>query len=266
MRSDTNVQKRKKGAPDAARQAVFNTVELLENILLHLPPIKIFAVLRVCRYWQELIANSKLLRESVWTWSDNAQLVSFLTEGKPWGKMSVAKKWSATPFITLSSKPLTMRTSARLNPLLRITAPANSRDHYYDGRATIAFRELDRFTATIFEQPGVGTWRNLYLTDPPCTRVWYIVSWIGSGALEKKFLSKCNVANPYGVTLGNLVDFAVGGAFDVTVSHTEIGYIGGRMSVKEAIERFQTRYGRHEYPVPHFNCKMYWNGDPDPPG
>jgi hypothetical protein len=43
---------------DAARQAVFNTSELLEQIILHLPMKNIFGIQRVCKHFNEVIVTS----------------------------------------------------------------------------------------------------------------------------------------------------------------------------------------------------------------
>jgi hypothetical protein len=43
---------------DAARKAVFNTSELLESILVCLPPKTLFGVQRVSKQFQAIIATS----------------------------------------------------------------------------------------------------------------------------------------------------------------------------------------------------------------
>jgi hypothetical protein len=50
---------------DAACKAVFETAELLENILIHLPPREIFKVQRVSRRFRDTSVNSILLRQKM---------------------------------------------------------------------------------------------------------------------------------------------------------------------------------------------------------
>lgn len=112
----------------------------------------------------------------------------------------------------------------------------------------------------ILEQPKTGSWRNMYLTDPPCTIIWFIVSWLGGGPLEKRFLSKGDVSNASEVTLGDLIDASVGEHVAAKLCHDEMGNWRQEISLSEAIERYQARWGEHEYPTPHFNCSIDWNG------
>ena len=67
--SDENEQPRKAArltrsmTTEAARKAVFNTTELLERIILHVPPIKIFAIQRVCKQFHNLIQSSTPIQQ-----------------------------------------------------------------------------------------------------------------------------------------------------------------------------------------------------------
>lgn len=45
-------------ATTQAQQAVFNTYELLEHVLLHLPLTTLILINRVCRYWHDIINGS----------------------------------------------------------------------------------------------------------------------------------------------------------------------------------------------------------------
>lgn len=62
---------------DASRQAVFNTAELLEAILLHVPMKQLFTIRRVSQQFRDCISTSVMLREKM-----------FLRHGKP------AEKWT----------------------------------------------------------------------------------------------------------------------------------------------------------------------------
>ena len=50
-------------ATDGPRQAVFQTAELLENILLRLPVKSVFKVLRVCRQFRDIVDTSAAIRQ-----------------------------------------------------------------------------------------------------------------------------------------------------------------------------------------------------------
>lgn len=60
-----NVPTAKEAATDAAHQAVFQTNELVENILVHLPARTIFGVQRVSRSFQSATVNSAPIQEKL---------------------------------------------------------------------------------------------------------------------------------------------------------------------------------------------------------
>lgn len=59
-------------ATTQAQQAVFNTYELLEHILLHLPLTTLILVNRVCRYWHALTKDSINIRRALFLESSQA--------------------------------------------------------------------------------------------------------------------------------------------------------------------------------------------------
>lgn len=74
----------------AARDSVLNTVELLENILLQLPPERIARVQLVSKQWQEVISSSPQLYEHV-----HIRVISpirFEGPGKPGKQIPVYEK------------------------------------------------------------------------------------------------------------------------------------------------------------------------------
>ena len=70
---------------DAARRAVFETAELLENIFMQLPPRKIFVIQRVCKQFRDIVATSVKLQQRLFLRSDG-------TEAQEW---RVAAKYNA---------------------------------------------------------------------------------------------------------------------------------------------------------------------------
>lgn len=63
---------------DAARKAVFNTSELLEAILVCLPPKTLFGVQRVSKQFQAIIATSVPIQEKMFLRVRNEPQVSWL--------------------------------------------------------------------------------------------------------------------------------------------------------------------------------------------
>ncbi|GAB1742729.1 hypothetical protein NU219Hw_g8441t1 [Hortaea werneckii] len=58
---------------DAARRAVFETAELLENIFIQLPPRKIFVIQRVCKQFRDIVATSVKLQQRLFLRSDGSE-------------------------------------------------------------------------------------------------------------------------------------------------------------------------------------------------
>jgi hypothetical protein len=78
---ETKVQDRTTEA-DASRQAVLQTNELLENILMFLPPTQLFADQRVCKQWHDVIASCPQLQKRMFLRVDEVppQTWGFKTE------------------------------------------------------------------------------------------------------------------------------------------------------------------------------------------
>ncbi|KAI7226378.1 hypothetical protein KC330_g8832 [Hortaea werneckii] len=58
---------------DAARRAVFETAELLENIVIQLPPRKIFVIQRVCKQFRDIVATSVKLQQRLFLRADGCE-------------------------------------------------------------------------------------------------------------------------------------------------------------------------------------------------
>ncbi|RMY57543.1 hypothetical protein D0863_12594 [Hortaea werneckii] len=58
---------------DAARRAVFETAELLENVFIQLPPRKIFVIQRVCKQFRDVMATSVKLQQRLFLRSDGPE-------------------------------------------------------------------------------------------------------------------------------------------------------------------------------------------------
>lgn len=61
---------------DAARKAVFNTPELLENIISFVPPAEILTkVQRLSRQWKEAVDSSPAIRGKLWMMVPNTTAI-----------------------------------------------------------------------------------------------------------------------------------------------------------------------------------------------
>lgn len=247
----------------AVRQAVLNTAELVENIILQLPPLHIPVVQRVCKQWKATTEKSKAIREKLFLHSDNMPPKEWEPVSLVWGKVSVAKMPSETPFITLSDRASGKQISARLNPLLKIYKDSVSRrQNSYSGvKISFAFREIRAFVREVFRNPRLGSWRSMRVTDPPCTEALVIVRWMGIGPPHVRFGVHHHVVDPNGITLGSLIDATIDQPGNVNTLYGKMGCDSENTTLREAIEKFETKWGRQSYHSPHFHCDLYWKSD-----
>ncbi|KAI7158515.1 hypothetical protein KC349_g4800 [Hortaea werneckii] len=68
---------------DAARRAVFETAELLENIFIQLPPRKSFVIQRVCKQFRDIVASSVKLQQRLFLRSDGTEAEEWRVAAKP---------------------------------------------------------------------------------------------------------------------------------------------------------------------------------------
>lgn len=154
---------------DAARQAVLNTNELLERIILHLPMKNIFAIQRVCQRFKAVIATSpdiqtklflRLRNEPEENWTLNAD------ESR--GNVATPddiyfRKVDDEELHVLRHRPV------RLNPLLDLVT-------FDDYRWAANHRILLNHNKSEFAQMGFSqghfdseaSFLKMYITDPPC--------------------------------------------------------------------------------------------------
>ncbi|KAK3096425.1 hypothetical protein LTR53_019208, partial [Teratosphaeriaceae sp. CCFEE 6253] len=99
---------------DDPRQAVLETTELLEHILIHLPVATLFTVQQVCRQSQNLIATSPQLRMRLFLrapdptamqlWVMIERPRNFTTKGLAYGEALLLARYRPASPIELSNK------------------------------------------------------------------------------------------------------------------------------------------------------------------
>ncbi|KAI5361062.1 Putative F-box domain-containing protein [Septoria linicola] len=185
---------------DSSLQSTFGVVELLENILVHLPALDISTVRRVCKQWQSVIKASITIQhklfnttsepdEQIWEMIGGGSMVRYKLCHK---SKIVVEAWmfNLTVLILFFVHEFLgpLRTQyvqpALLNPLLRIT-----KDFKYDTNSGwIPFATLDRdisgnynlrasrtlsndqddYKSLRTSLQATGVTFSGYLTDPPC--------------------------------------------------------------------------------------------------
>ena len=163
---------------DAARKAVFNTNELLEQIILCLPMRTIFGIQRVSRNFKDVIATSPKIQEKMFlrlrkdipaeTW-----MFETLNRDPDNPNRAVWKKERDVRFEKID--PNSVKTKGRLlkpvvlNPLLHLTSwitpvlPAKTRLYLLlDKRESVAMN----FSPSHFGSHH--SFLKTYITDPPC--------------------------------------------------------------------------------------------------
>ena len=207
--------------------AVFALPELLERILLCLPPRSIFGVQRVASCWYAMVTTSKNIRKRLFLeGSGEAKQHWIICEGagpgvadrsRPVPHRSGPTGWIPSHCYLVkydeSVDPRLVRehmSPARLNPLLRLGRPDGQGD-LDEMRHSLAQRlnrggERVHFT---HEMPlsDKGSWRATFLTDPPCSRVDLDLHWAVGGTSSSESFDL--IRKKGGLTLGDIVDSAL---------------------------------------------------------
>jgi hypothetical protein len=151
---------------DAARKAVFNTSELLESILVCLPPKTLFGVQRVSKQFQAIIATSVPIQEKLFLRVRNEPQASWVL--KEQATASGFKRY----FVESASDPpdQNSRVPTNLNPFLRIrNGSINTCAGRIHGKlaAEQVILEFDQPVSLTMLREGGPSLLNTYLSDPP---------------------------------------------------------------------------------------------------
>lgn len=149
---------------DAARKAVFNTSELLESILVCLPPKTLFGVQRVSKQFQAIIATSVPIQEKMFLRVRNEPQVSWLL------KEQFTTSGVNRYFVESARKPRDpkSRVPTKLNPFLsktiNNTCAERARGPFAAERVRLRF---DQPVSLTMLRQGVPNILKTYISDPP---------------------------------------------------------------------------------------------------
>lgn len=243
-------------------RVVFAIPELLERILLCLPPRSIFGVQRVASCWYAMVTTSTTIRRRLflevsgearedWVICEGASL-GRLYQSRPTRNRSSTLAWIPSDcYLAVFDKSVDPKVvkrhmvPARLNPLLRLGRPDEEGD-FREMRHPSAQRlyhanERIHFTRRM-PLSGTGSWRATYVTDPPCRRANFFLFWDIGGRARSGSQSCGEIYNIRGLTLGDIVD-------SVLSPHTLIQYqVGGmwrqkRTTLRNVVRALEARRG-----------------------
>ncbi|KAF2167176.1 hypothetical protein M409DRAFT_22605 [Zasmidium cellare ATCC 36951] len=180
---------------EAARKAVFNTAELLENILVHLPPRQLFTVQRVSHQLKAAIKESTQIQKKMF----------LRLGGEPEEEWLVRESHAGWRFIPTDSKHATDGSQSR-----RTVAKANQAifsdykmEFNLQGGECLKFNTATRKSMLSLIKVGHHSGAPTYLCDPPCLSAKLIVG------IEMRKHHFCHilmeVTSQAGLTLGDLI-------------------------------------------------------------
>ena len=200
---------------DGPRKAVFDTAELLENVMLYVPPKNVFGAQRMCRQFRDIVATSVKLRQKLFLRSTGQEEESWslqvpLEAGYLFlPTIRAAKPYWSTSRDTGAQDPRSE--SKRVTPTqLNLLRSLNHRSWGATSSSRAAAFPFE--TANLpfkIIQYTKASWRGTFLTDPPCREATISLFWKAKAKppIEGRVIR--TVASDVGVTLGQLVDAAL---------------------------------------------------------
>lgn len=218
----------------AACHAVFNTTELLEAIIVCLPPIKIFEVRRVCSAWLNTIGSSiqiqqkaflsPLSRSAPWICRADVNLAAGLFDTM-YSNMEIIlaptgdfEKREVIDGIVKDYCSMRMR-PAVLCPLSEASVTAQGVGERLVKNVSDEWRTLR--VAEFMQQPG--SWQDMLLTNPPCDFVQLVPTVVHDTTPEKTITASMWMTDNKGLTVGDIVKDMM----SIRVLHGEIETKGG---------------------------------------
>ena len=153
-------------ANQSAASKVFNTVELLESILLELPCKDIVLAQRVSKIWQGTVTGSLELQKALYFVPSQLPAIRLLPDGAP--PATTLKRFRRKWEISLPPDELTARDisgsiakgQVTLNPLFTSLFSKTGDEYRFVYNRTNAVADI-----------GDSSWKNMYLTQPPCIEI-----------------------------------------------------------------------------------------------
>lgn len=203
-------------ATDAARKAVFNTPELLENIISFLPQSDILKAQRLSRRWNTAISSSPSIQIKLWLRPRNPPAIppigftneSTFTKSASWGRVTMPIYSREVLFNPLCFDAMmgSVELVKALNPSWLFQTANNTFLH-----PQVIEIFLHNESGQHGHQPidaSRGSWRNMYLTDPPITTC--IIRVRHGGRYPHRFVPMA-IRDHGGLTLGLAYDTIMAG-------------------------------------------------------
>lgn len=194
---------------DMSRNAVLSTVELLEAIILCLPVRNIFTIQAVSQQFRDVIASSTQIQNKLFLRScvpkELWDLCSVLGQPTPLRHMDSSLKFLphsdantnkvGNPIMPAALCPIAHSASFTSD----MKAIANRFRHLKNDPAYLDFMNLNT---------RHGSWRQMYLTDPPCkaVRITNAQAEISSNPCRVAYLDSFRISRAGGITMGDIVD------------------------------------------------------------
>lgn len=201
---------------------MLGTTELLEMILLYLPPRDTTVSMRVCRHWNECVHSSTALSRHLCMLPSGSQVQQVLWGAAYCGIGATYPLRARFKLIATTSNKAVRAyyepfnaaslTPGHLCPLLRL--------HYADKPITqrLAMSAVERVSPT-FPLERIGRWAGMYLTDPPCVGACFSMSLRHNKYKDMTISFFGSVSRDKGIRFQDIMDNAAAGKVNVTCNY-----------------------------------------------
>ncbi|KAF1348857.1 hypothetical protein BDV97DRAFT_370088 [Delphinella strobiligena] len=210
--------------PSVASVAVFETAEMLEQILLHLPMKDLLLASRVCGGWQDTIISSLQIQRALFM---KPEPVSCVMRFRPPDRLNKIPENDSTRFWETQKAGHDFRL-AYPNPLL-VKGPISVWSNLLSRAGTYYSEDISTLPVKNFmKSKSGGSWQRMYLTQPPESSVKHRLASVGSpgGVTMKKIVGS---ARSYSGNRGGVLNTK--GGLDLTLRHTRIVASTGEMAM-----------------------------------
>lgn len=204
---------------DAARKAVFNTPELLENIISFVPSTDILTkVQRLSRQWKDAVESSPVVKNKLWMKCVNATVVqpTYINDehsnptNSYWATLGITVYSSTVTFNPLLDKNVRGSLNISLDMTLQPQSLKKSNGELLGLKVVDFVHRKASGGSDCAATKLRSSWRNMYLTNPPITTALLCAS--NHDDAEEEFgpyVIKLMVRDHDGLTLGLLHDTLV---------------------------------------------------------
>ncbi|KAI7281629.1 hypothetical protein KC345_g4052 [Hortaea werneckii] len=194
---------------DAARRAVFETAELLENIVMQLPPRKIFVIQRVCKQFRDIVATSVKIQQRLFLRADGFETPKWRVAAKanadaPNDRWQRTYRFVKSTYIAEADENLgaafrTVRLghALKLDNLKLYSAPSTASLVYAAAGKWVYFRREMIFC-------GESALAETYLTHPPTQQTTLEVTPRNKSDSGIRYMGDVEVSNPDGLKVADI--------------------------------------------------------------